>query len=172
MFMLLLSLLLASATALPLFLNESNYSGLFVKPDLKYERIIASQPGFQWDDAGGYCGSWAVQRATLAKGAWISQQQVRDATSAGGGHDNEILSTNIDEALQSLKIDYEGFDYINTPLPQQDAYFAWLKKQLVAGYAVAWMILWSGQSYPIYNLKPPAGMQVTRPRLNFPDKHS
>merc|ERR1712167_51515 len=36
--------------------------------------------------------------------------------------------------------------------------FKWLKKQLVAGYAVTWMIMWSGQRYPIYNLKPPAGM--------------
>merc|ERR1711968_370912 len=44
------------------------------------------------------------------------------------------------------------------PLPQLDAYFKWLKKQLSSGYAVAWMILWSGQEYPIYNLKPPAGM--------------
>ena len=108
--------------------------------------------------AAGYCGSWAIQRAALAKGAWISQQQVRDHTSPGGGHDNEILSTNIEEAFRNLKIAYEGFDYVNEPLPQQDAYFKWLKKQLVAGYPVTWMIMWSGQAYPIYNLKPPAGM--------------
>merc|ERR1711871_1754952 len=44
------------------------------------------------------------------------------------------------------------------PLPQLDAYFKWLKKQLSSGYAVAWMILWSGQDYPIYDLTPPAGM--------------
>ncbi|CAK0894432.1 unnamed protein product, partial [Prorocentrum cordatum] len=120
--------------------------------------LLDFQPGYQWDDAGGYCGSWAVQRAALGKGAWISQQQVRDHTSPGGGHDNEILSTNIEEAFKKLKISFEGFDYVNEPLPQQDAYARWLKKQLVAGYAVAWMIMWSGQSYPIYDLKPPAGM--------------
>ena len=76
---------------------------------MKYEKILPAQPGYQWDDAGGYCGSWAIQRATMTKGAWISQQQVRDHTSPGGGHDNEILSTNIEEALTNLKIDFEGF---------------------------------------------------------------
>jgi len=111
----------------------------------------------RWDDAGGYCGSWAIQRATLTKGAWISQQQVRDHTVPGGGHDNEILSTNIVTAFKNLHIDVEGFDY-NQPVPQQQAYATWLKKQLTSGYAVTWMILWSGQAYPIYGLKAPAGM--------------
>merc|ERR1719230_1964899 len=145
---------------MPRWINESAVcaTGLCEKPERKYEWIADIQPGYQWNDAGGYCGSWAVQRATLGKGAWISQQQVRDHTSPGGGHDNEILSTNIEEALKNLKISFEGFDYLHEPLPQQDAYAKWLKKQLVAGNAVAWMILWSGQSYPIYGLKPPAGM--------------
>ena len=108
--------------------------------------------------SGRYCGSWATQRATLAKGAWVSQQQVRDATSPCGGHDNEILSCNIEEALTNLKIDFEGFDYKNEPVPQTKAYFKWLKAHLAGGNAVAWMIMWSGQSYPIYGLKPPEGM--------------
>ena len=85
----------------------------------------------------------------LAKGAWVSQQQVRDHTEPckphGGEHDNEILSCNIEEAWNNLKVDYEGFDYLNTPIPQTAAYAKWLKAQLVQGYAVAWMILWSGQ---------------------------
>lgn len=157
----LLALLVSTAFALPRPpFNESAHcaTGLCEKPDLPFSRQAAAQPGYQWDDAGGYCGSWASQRAILAQGAWVSQQQVRDHTSPCGGHDNEILSCNIDEALTNLKIDYEGFDYEKTPLPQTDAYFSWLKKQLASGYAVAWMILWSGQQYPIYNLQPPAGM--------------
>jgi len=143
----------------PLF-NETTIcdGGHCQKPSLQYEKVLQVQPGFQWDDAGGYCGSWATQRATLAKGAWISQQQVRDHTSPCGGHDNEILSCNIEEALKNLKIDFDAFDYENTPLPQSKAYNKWLKAHLVAGNAVAWMIMWSGQRYPIYNLKPPAGM--------------
>ena len=150
------------ASALPRFLNESEMcrGGLCdgSQGDMKYERILPAQPGFQWDDAGGYCGSWATQRAVLTKGGWISQQQVRDHTSPGGGHDNEILSTNIEEAFKNLKIDFEAFDYAHEPRPQQAAYAKWLKKQLVQGYAVTWMIMWGGQSYPIYGLTPPAGM--------------
>lgn len=152
--------LVGSAAALPLFLNESRIceTGLCAKPNMKYEKILDVQPGIQWNDAGGYCGSWSIQRASLAQGAWISQQQVRDHTSPGGGHDNEILSTNIEEALKNLKLDYEGFDYVNTPTPQQPEYFKWLKQQLAAGHPVPWMIMWNGQNYPIYDLKPPAGM--------------
>ena len=152
----------ATATALPLLFNESSIcsTGLCEKPDppLKYERVMASQPGYQWDDAGGYCGSWASQRVTLSRGAWISQQQFRDHTSPCGGNDNELLSCNIAEAWTNLKLDFEGFDFAGTPLPQTQAYFKWLKAHLASGNAVAWMIMWSGQSYPIYNLKPPAGM--------------
>jgi len=149
-----------ATAAMPLLFNETTIcqGGACDTPNMAYERISAIQPGYQWDDAGGYCGSWAVQRAVLGKGAYISQQQVRDHTSDGGGHDSEILSTNIDEAFKNLKISVEGFDYVNEPRPQQKAYATWLKKQLVAGYAVTWMILWSGQSYPIYQLTPPAGM--------------
>ena len=154
--------LLGTALALPRpLLNESEIceGGLCNNVgDFPYERILPAQPGFQWDDAGGYCGSWATQRAALTKGAWISQQQVRDHTSPGGGHDNEILSTNIEEAFKNLKISFEGFDYVNTPRPQQSAYAKWIKKHLVDGNAITWMIMWSGQQYPIYNLKAPAGM--------------
>lgn len=132
------------------------------KPATKYELISKSQPGVQWNDNGGYCGSWAIQRAMLAKGAWISQQQVRDHTSPSPGapasHNNEILSPNIDEALSNLKIKGVGFDYKNMVLPQQDAYFRWLKKQLVAGHTVVWMIMWNYASYPAYNMKIPEGV--------------
>ena len=150
----------AIAMKMPNWVNESVIcaDGLCTKNDMKYERIAAIQPGFQWDDAGGYCGSWASQRAILAKGAWVSQQQVRDHTSPCGGHDNEILSCNIAEAWTNLKLSFDAFDFETTPIPQTDAYFKWLKKQLAAGHVVAWMIMWSGQRYPIYDLTPPAGM--------------
>eukprot|EP00937_MAST-01D_sp_MAST-1D-sp2_P000592 g592.t1 len=152
-----------SASALPLLFNESTIcaGGLCEDPQLPYQRVAGAgvnQPGYQWDDAGGYCGSWATQRATLAVGAWVSQQQVRDHTSPCGGNDNEIISCNIEEAYTNLKLDFEGWDYKNSPRPQQPAFFKWLKKHLAQGYAVAVMIMWSGQSYPIYNLTPPAGM--------------
>ena len=149
-----------SVVKMPSWVNESIIcaGGLCEKPDMPYERIADIQPGYQWGDAGGYCGSWASQRAILAVGAWISQQAVRDHTENCGGHDEEILSCNIDEALTNLKIDYDGFDFTSTPLPQTSAYFSWLKAHLAAGRVVAWMIMWSGQQYPIYDLTPPAGM--------------
>ena len=128
------------------------------RPDYKYELIADIQPGYQWNDAGGYCGSWASQRAILGIGAWISQQAVRDHTEGCGGHDEEILSCNIEEAWTNLKIDYEAFDYKRTEVPQTAAYFMWLKQQLVAGNIVAWMIMWDTQTYPIYNLTAPEGM--------------
>lgn len=132
------------------------------KPDMTYERIQKSQPGYQWDDNGGYCGSWAIQRAAMSKGAWISQQQVRDHTSPSPGapasHDNEILSPNIDEALQNLKLKADHFDYRNAPTPQQDAYFKWLKGQLVQNSSVVWMIMWNGATYPAYDMKLPEGV--------------
>lgn len=155
-----LFVLFGSASALPRYLNESTIcdGGHCDRQVLKYERIQDIQPGYQWDDAGGYCGSWATQRAALAKGAWISQKQVRAAASPCGGHDNEILSCNIEAALKNLKLDFDGFDYNSTPLPQAQAYFKWLKAHLAAGNVVAWMIMWDGQEYPIYDLTPPAGM--------------
>ena len=172
---------------MPAWVNESVLcqDGLCEKPNMKYEKIADIQPGTQWMDAGGYCGSWASQRAFLSIGAWVSQQAVRDSTVNCGGHDEEILSCNIAEAWTNLKIDFDAFDYKNTPLPQTSAYFSWLKGHLAGGRVVAWMrayysgcqpaplecllltgassnpilaVMWNGQRYPIYNLKPPEGM--------------
>ena len=103
----LLALPSAYAMRMPAGLNESTLCDgghCDDKSTATYERRAPIQPGYQWDDAGGYCGSWASQRAFLSLGAWVSQQQVRDHTSPCGGHDNEILSCNIDEAWQNLKV--------------------------------------------------------------------
>ena len=130
-----------------------------VKPKKAYERIMNTQPGYQWGDAGGYCGSFATQRAAMAKGAWISQQQVRDHTSPGapGSHDEEVLDTNIAQAWKSLKLKYEAFDYRHEATPQIDEIRAFLKKQLASGNVVVMMIQKAGHRFPIYNMKPPSG---------------
>ena len=158
-FRLLLLLCLRGATAMkiPSHITEGNFD--HEKPgDYKYETVADIQPGYQWNDAGGYCGSWASQRAFMSIGAWVSQQQVRDHTEACGGHDEEILSCNIDEAWVNLKIDYERFDFETEAVPQTDAYFKWLKAQLAHGRVVSWMIMWNNETFPIYNLTAPAGM--------------
>ena len=113
------------------------------KPTRKFERISSTQPGYQWFEAGGYCGAWSIQRAVMAKGAWISQQQVRNHTVPGGGTDEEILATNIDVALKNLKIAAEGFDYKNLPVPQVDTYRKWIKKQLVNGHTLVYASVFS-----------------------------
>ena len=119
----------SAAMSIPAHISEETLcaNGACDPPDLPYSRVMASQPGYQWNDAGGYCGAWATQRAVLSQGAWISQQQVRDHTSPCGGSDNEILSCNIDEAWTNLKLDYDGFAYDSLPLPQTEAYKTWLK---------------------------------------------
>ena len=123
------------------------FSSYCKKPSKKYEQVLQVNPRLQWDDAGGYCGSMAVQNVALGKGVWISQQKVRDATDDGGGHDHEILATNIELALKTLKLEFEGFDYKNQPVPQADAYRGWIKRQLAAGNGIAWMIMLDGGRY-------------------------
>jgi hypothetical protein len=53
-----------------------------------------------------------------------------------------------------LKIKAEAFDYKNLPTPQADTYKRWIKKQLVAGHPIAWMIMLGSESrpphYPVY----------------------
>merc|ERR1712216_151485 len=53
-------------------------------------------------------------------------------------------------ALTKLKLKAEGFDYKHLPTPQADAYRSWIKQKLVAGHAIAWMIMLPGEKYPVY----------------------
>ena len=101
------------------------------KPTRKYTKILPLQPGVQWDAHGGYCGAWSLQRAALAKGAYISQQQVRDHAKPGGGHDEEILNTNIDGAFENLHIKHDNFQFNVLPTPQADACLQFTKKNLI-----------------------------------------
>ena len=123
-------------------------------PPHNFSSIAPVKPRIQWQDAGGYCGSVSIQATVMAKGAWLSEQQVRNHSTPGGGHDNEILETNIEGALTSLRIRFEGFDYKNLPTPQANAYRDWLKAQLVEGHALAWMIMLGSEdappAYPVY----------------------
>eukprot|EP01062_Namystynia_karyoxenos_P082077 TRINITY_DN916_c0_g1_i4.p1 TRINITY_DN916_c0_g1~~TRINITY_DN916_c0_g1_i4.p1 ORF type:complete len:367 (+),score=124.32 TRINITY_DN916_c0_g1_i4:83-1102(+) len=152
--------------ALPCYVKECKV------PTMPYSRVAPVNPRIQWDDAGGYCGSMAIQNVALMKGVWVSQQQVRNHTVPGGGHDEEILATNIEPALTNLKFKFEGFDYKHLPTPQADAYRQWIKKQLVAGHGIAWMIMLKGGKYPVYpglpygfysHVEPVLGIYSNRP---------
>lgn len=70
--------------------------------------------------------SLSIQNVALTKGVWISHQQVRNHSAPGGGHDNEILATNIETALRNLKLRFDGWDYKREPTPQADAYRKWM----------------------------------------------
>lgn len=126
-------------------------------PEKKYKVVQNVSPRIQWGDAGGYCGSMSIQQVALGKGVWISQQQVRDHTVDGGGNDHEILETNIGTALTNLKLKFEFWDYKKEPTPQADGYRNWIKKQLVAGHGLVWMIMLEGGKYPVYNPLYPYG---------------
>lgn len=143
------------------------------KPDKQHQMLLNTQPGVQWMDHGGYCGSWSIQRTAMAKGVWVSQQQVRDHTVAGGGNDEEILETNIDLALTNLKLKADHFQYKSMPTPQANAYRQWLKEKLSAGHPVVWMIMLRGGHYPVYpplapygqyaHIEPVVGIMSDRP---------
>ena len=119
-------------------------------PNKKYSRVLNVKPRIQWDDSGGYCGSLAIQNVALGKGVWVSQAVIRNSTVDAGGHTNqggkghEILAGNIDLALKTMKLKHEGFDWKTAPVPQADAYRAFIKRNLVAGHGVAWMIMLRG----------------------------
>jgi hypothetical protein len=129
------------------------------KPSKMHEQIQNTQPGYQWGDAGGYCGSFSTQRAAMAKGAWISQQQVRNHTTPGSpqSHDEEIIDTNIAKAWTNLKFKFESFDYRHEPTPQTDGIRKFMKKELAAGNVVVMMIQKAGHQFPIYDMTPPSG---------------
>jgi len=126
-------------------------------PQTKYSVVQPISPRVQWGDDGGYCGAMSIQEIALGQGAWISQQQVRDHAVPGGGHDNEILETNIGVALTNLHLTFEGFQYKTLPSPQADSYRAWIKKHLLQGHGIVWMIMLSGGHYPVYEPLYPYG---------------
>mgnify|MGYP000335800443 FL=1 len=125
-------------------------------PTAQFKRVMNVQSRQQWGDSGGYCGSLSVQAIAMNYGAWISQTQVRKAAGPGGGHGDrkngyEILHTNIEGALDKLKLTYSAWDYTQ-PVPQTEPYLTWLKKQLSSGYPVVWMIYCKGDMHNTYFL--------------------
>lgn len=159
LFVLLLPVL-SMATRYPeWFLEKLKNADLSDKPDVcnetscepppsAYTKMLPLQPGVQWMKHGGYCGAWSFQRTALSKGAYISQQQVRDHAKPGGGHDEEILNTNIDGAFEKLHIKHENFEFNVLPVPQAAAYLQFMKKHLIAGSPLIWMVMFDGSSSP------------------------
>lgn len=127
--------------------------GLCVAPNTTYKAVSSGPtPGIQWEISGGFCGSWSIQQAALAHGAWISQDLIRKANIDWVGpkvmHGDpdlgyEILPINVGFTAGHLKLRYEEWDY-NTTKPQAAAYKAWIKKHLLAGSPIVWFPMCKG----------------------------
>jgi len=128
-----------------------------VEPAAQYSRVMPVRSRNQWGDSGGYCGSLSVQAIAMRYGAYISQSIVRKSTSNGGGHGNErdgweILHTNIGEALDNLKLTHDDWNFTLVGDPFKTGYFAWMKKHLINGSPIVWMIECAGDSHATYGI--------------------
>jgi len=87
--------------------------------------ILPIPPRLQWENGHGYCGETSIQAIALYHGVWISQQIVRNV--AGG---ELLVGINSDKALETLKFDFESWDWNNEPTPQYKTFMPWMKKHL------------------------------------------
>jgi len=97
----------------------------------------------QWDDSDGYCGSLATQTILLSQGAYVSQDQVRRAvpgTDRGPGTGAELYYENIGPAMDTLKWRHDDWDWRHEEQPQWKNYLVWMKKHIVNGEGIVWMI--------------------------------
>ena len=123
-------------------------------PSLPYSRVMDVGSRTQWGDSGGFCGSLSIQAIALSHGAWISQGVVRRNAAPGNANAHgsaavgfEILHTNIQGALTNLSLSHEAFANEKFKVPMTQAYFTWLKAQLVQGNPVVWLIMCAGDDH-------------------------
>lgn len=143
--------------------------GTCTPPSTKFSRVmVGPTPGQQWNTAGGFCGAFSVQHAALAKGAWVSQDLVRKANrdQPGSHHMHgdttvgwEVMPSNVAYTAKHLKLSFDEWDYTQ-PSPQAPAFKKWLKKNLVAGNAIAWFPLCKGDGHECYEGSCPNGGAV------------
>jgi len=97
----------------------------------------------QWDDSDGYCGSLATQTILLSQGAYVSQDHVRRAvpgSDRGPGTGAELYYENIGPALDTLKWRHDDWDWRREQQPQWKNYLVWMKKHIINGQGIVWMI--------------------------------
>lgn len=134
--------------------------GICTPPSTKYSRVMTGpKPGQQWNINGGFCGAFSIQQASLAKGAWLSQDKVRKANRNGGAEPHgehgdttsgfEVLPINVGYTAKMLRLTYDEFNY-SLPKPQAQAFKQFLKKNLVHGNALVWFPMCKGDSHLPY----------------------
>lgn len=109
----------------------------------KYGKELPVQMRQQWDDSDGYCGSLATQTILLSQGAYVSQDHVRRAvpgTDRGPGTGAELYYANIGPAMDTLKWRHDDWDWQHEQQPQWKNYLVWMKKHILNGEGVVWMI--------------------------------
>merc|ERR1719262_1901438 len=114
----------------PLVIANCVSPGICKPPSTKYSRVmVGPKPGQQWNINGGFCGAWSTQQASLAHGAWISQDLVRKANRRQdiphGMHGDDtngydVMPNNVAFTAKSLKLMHDEWDYTH-PSPQAPA---------------------------------------------------
>jgi len=118
-------------------------------PKLPYRQEMPTVPTRnQWWHHGAFCGENSVQAIALHYGVYLSQKRVRMIApdnknphyykQSEDGY--ELTELNMAGTLLKLGFDINVWDTENAPEPQAQAYLRWLKRQLVQGYPVVWMV--------------------------------
>ncbi|CAF1355953.1 unnamed protein product [Adineta ricciae] len=104
--------------------------------------LLDIPPRLQWENGNGYCGETAIQSFGLYYGAWISQQLVRDINK--GEYLLHKLSTNDCRdplnTLSALGFTYDVWNWKNSPQPQFRDYCCWMKRSIIKGYPVMFVV--------------------------------
>jgi len=109
----------------------------------QYGTELPVQMRQQWDDSDGYCGSLATQTILLSQGAYVSQDQVRRAvpgSDRGPGTGAELYYDNIGPAMDTLKWRHDDWAWRSEQQPQWKNYLVWMKKHIINGEGIVWMI--------------------------------
>jgi len=79
----------------------------------------------------------------LSQGAYVSQDHVRRAvpgSDRGPGTGAELYYENIGPALDTLKWRHDDWDWRREQQPQWKNYLVWMKKHIINGQGIVWMI--------------------------------
>ncbi|CAF1236975.1 unnamed protein product [Rotaria sordida] len=96
----------------------------------------------QWENGHGYCGETAIQSFGLYYGAWISQKLVRSI------NNGEYLLRKVSKddhrnpthTLSVLHFTYDEWDLENSPQPQFHDYCCWMKRSIIRGHPVMFVV--------------------------------
>ncbi|UJR17124.1 hypothetical protein I4U23_004020 [Adineta vaga] len=104
--------------------------------------LLDIPPRLQWENGNGFCGEVTIQSFGLYYGAWISQKLVRDINQG----EYLLEKTSMDDCrtpyntLSILGFTYNVWDWKNSSQPQFRDYCCWMKKSIIQGYPVMFVV--------------------------------